>query len=224
MKFAYSEIGGVFSWNGDRMPTLVIENQSFFRKFISDMYSSLNGEPTHAVLSKDNKTVNWSKNAEIISDFINFDINQKSLIGKICAALERQSVLPENYSRTNELLADIENEIAKWASDFPCNISPTKVSASGIIKASGIEIADDYVGEKGNVEKLIDYMELVREFDRDKLFITVNMRCFFSDETVKQFLKTSLSHGFRVFMLEAVSYPLLKEEDRLTVDADLCEF
>lgn len=67
-------------------------------------------------------------------------------------------------------------------------------------------------------------MELVREFDRDKLFITVNMRAYFDDEIIAKFQKTALSHEFKVLMLEAYAYPPLKLEKRLTIDADLCEF
>ena len=55
----------------------------------------------------------------------------------------------------------------------------TKISVTTLFKAIGIELHDDYEGEYGAAEKLIDYMELVREFDRDKVFITINMRSFF---------------------------------------------
>lgn len=44
-----------------------------------------------------------------------------------------------------------------------------------IVGESHIDMIDS------DAEKLIDYMELVREFDRDKLFVTVNMRGFFVD-------------------------------------------
>ena len=100
----------------------------------------------------------------------------------------------------------------------------SKRSVSTLLKAVGIEIRDEYEGHRGEVEKVLDYMELVREFDRDKLFITVNMRSFFDDDIIHQFQKTALSHEFKILMLESQSYPHLPLEKRITIDEDLCEF
>ena len=67
-------------------------------------------------------------------------------------------------------------------------------------------------------------MELVREFDGDKLFVTVNMRDWFSDESIQAFMHTVLSHEYKVLMIEACSHSRLCEEQRVTIDMDLCEF
>ena len=83
---------------------------------------------------------------------------------------------------------------------------------------------DDDEGHRGEVEKILDYMELVREFDRNKLFITVNMRSFFDDELITEFMKTVVSHEYRILMLESNAYLRLTLEKRITIDADLCEF
>lgn len=69
MKFAYSDINQVFQWNQPLIPTLIIENQSLFRKFLKDLYLSLDGVPTPAVLSQRDKPVDFGKFAEIITDF-----------------------------------------------------------------------------------------------------------------------------------------------------------
>lgn len=66
--------------------------------------------------------------------------------------------------------------------------------------------------------------ELVREFDRDKLFVIVGLRSFFSDGRVEAFLKTAVDHGYRVLLLDCISREKLPGERRLTIDIDLCEF
>ena len=71
---------------------------------------------------------------------------------------------------------------------------------------------------------LLDYMELVREFDHDKLFITVNLRSYYNDETILKFMETVLAHDYKVFMIENKDYPVLAKEKRRIVDEDLCEF
>lgn len=224
MKLAYSDISGVFRFDQPFVSTLVIENQSFLRKLLKDLYASLDGVPTAAILSIENKPVEFSKYAELLTDFVHFNINQKSLINRICASLEHTAVSAENYLETQKLLGEIENKIDEWAFTFPCDIVATKISVSPLLKAVGIEINDTYQGEAGDAERVIDYMELVREFDRDKLFITVNMRSFFSDTVIESFMQTAISHEYKILMIESKSHPLLALEKRLTVDEDLCEF
>ena len=89
------------------------------------------------------------------------------------------------------------------------------------MKAVGLAVRDEYGSQ---LEKLVDYMELVREFDRDKLFFTVNLRSFFTDEECGLFMETVAGHGFHVIMLESMDRPKLKLERRITIDTDLCEF
>ena len=74
------------------------------------------------------------------------------------------------------------------------------------------------------LEKILDYMELVREFDREKLFIFVNLRSFFPDDRVALFLESALGHGFQLLLIDGREYDKLELERRVTVDRDLCEF
>ena len=67
-------------------------------------------------------------------------------------------------------------------------------------------------------------MELVRIFEKDKLFITVNMRSFFDDAFMDRFMQSVSSHRYKVLMIENKAYNILSNEIRFTVDEDLCEF
>lgn len=175
-------------------------------------------------MSVDDKPIDLAKNSELLSDFVNFDINKKTLLTKLCTALEHTALDGEHYMKTQELLAQIECYIADLAFQFPCDIISTKISVSNILKAVGIEIKNDYTNAMGDLERIIDYMEFVREFDRDKLFITVNLRSFYSDEGTESFIRTCVAHGYKLLMLESQSRSKLPHESRITIDNNLCEF
>lgn len=66
-------------------------------------------------------------------------------------------------------------------------------------------------------------MEPVTEYDREKLFITVDLRAFIPDEQAAAFMASVLSHGFHLLMLESAERPLLPCEQRTIIDRDLCE-
>ena len=221
MRFSYPAIDNVFDTDDARVNALVIENRSLFCEILRDIYSQTEGLDGKAVLSGNGKIIEFSKCADITSNYIPFDLNRKPLISKILTALENQSRKAEFYEKTMKLLADIENYIDALAVDFSCDMDYNKISILSVLKSVGLEVHDD---STCIAEKMLNYMELVREFDSDKLFIAVNMRGYVDDASMDSFLKTVLSHKYHFLMLESTSYPLLCYEKRYTVDEDLCEF
>ncbi len=221
MTFCYPEISGVFDTSIRFVNSLVIENQRLFFELITDISEQIDGCERKSVMSDGDKILSFSKRAELLSTFVPFEMNRKTLVNKIISAAEKTAVNSEYYMKTMQLMTGIENYIADILSEFDCSLSYPKISPASIIKAAGIEIDD---GGGTLCEKVIDYMSLVREFDCEKLFITVNMRSYVTDDDAELFMKTVLDHEYNILMIENRDYRRLTYEKRVTVDADLCEF
>ena len=67
-------------------------------------------------------------------------------------------------------------------------------------------------------------MELVRDLDRDSLFVMINMRSYFTNEEMERFVESVCLHDFKLLLIESTSRSILKNTKRYTVDEDLCEF
>ena len=214
-------MGSVIEFSSEYVSTLVIENKHYFRSLLSDIYGQVNGESGKSVLSEKVKILDFSKYSEFIDGIIGFDINRKTLVGKISSAIEKLAMNDVYYQQSAELLSVVEAYINSLCMDLTGNISSSKINIPAIIKMAGICINDDY---NSIPEKLIDYMELVREYDRDKLFIFVNMRSYFDDSTMEDFFATVIDHEFKIFLIDSCSEKRLPNEKRLTIDEDLCEF
>ncbi len=76
----------------DEIAVLVIENQRLFSKLLHDMDAALEGRDSCVVLSRQESPISFSKHVEMIVDFLHFDLNQKTLLGKVCAALESRAL------------------------------------------------------------------------------------------------------------------------------------
>lgn len=221
MKLVHPDISTILNTDDAGVQTIVIENPIFMRAFVQDIISQINGLSGKLVLSKNDRPIEFSKNAELIQDVVGFDINQKSLLTKIINSLEKESRLPGNDYQSQHILQEIELFIDQLAFSFPCNISYSKLGMGMLLKSVGIQLQDDY---DNILERIIDYMELVREFDKDKLFITLNLRSFISDTECKMFIETLVSHELNLIMIEGYDHTMLEGEKRLTIDQDLCEF
>lgn len=201
--------------------SLVIENPVFYRELLMDLYAQMDGMAGKFVLSHEGKTLSIATWVELIDNVLHFDLNTRTLLGKVQSAMEQTAVNETFFLKTAELLQQLERYTQELAFQFDCDILCKHCSVSGLLKAVGISLRDDY---EDPLERLADYMELIREFDREKLFVLVNLRSFFDDDHVEKFLETVSAHGYRLLLLDGIERKKLPQERRITIDNDLCEF
>lgn len=221
MNFAHPQLEHTLEIGGDQVSTLVIEQPRFFRELLWDIEEQLNGGKGRCALSQDNRILPLDRYAEMIDSFARFEVGQKPLVNRLIGRLEARAMEEENYLRTGQLTGQLERYIMELGEDLPCGIVCSKINFGGILKAVGVNFAED---REGDLERLLDYMELTRELERQRLFILVNLRSYYSDAEVEAFFASALAHELPILPMDSVSRPRLANERRVTVDDDLCEF
>lgn len=221
MILGYPQMETVMEFGGSKIPTLVIESPIFLRRFVMDLYGQIQGQEGELVLSDDGKTLPISGWVEVIENCLTFQLNTKALLSKVNAALEKTAVSEGFFLKTAELLQKLESYMGELAFAFDCDIVCQHCTPAGVIKAISPHLRDEY---DDPLERLIDYMELVREFDRDKLFVLLHLRSYFDDGQISVFLQTALAHGYRILLVDTADRGKLREESRVTIDKDMCEF
>ena len=221
MNFAYPEVDNVFQTGNGKIPVLIAENRKLFCDIVTDIYNQTAGLDGKSVLSENNKIISFSKTVDLTTSFIPFELNRKNLISKIMGRIEEISLREDNFEKTANLIQQLEIYLGELSVDFPCGLDYNKINVGSILKGIGVSINDESISLS---EKFLNYMDMVCEFDCDKLFITVNMRNFISDDETELFMHTALLKGFKLFMIESVSYKPNEYEARYTVDEDLCGF
>ncbi len=219
IRMAHTELSVVIEFKETIVNTLVIENQDFLRNFIFELIYP-NNSTSKIVISKDFSPIETEKIADVVTQILPFEPLNKHIVNKILADMENRAVNEEYFSKTQEFLANTENYIESILPSYPCSISCNTPNLSEIIKAVGIHLENDYVDE---IEKFIDYMELVREFDKDKLFIFVNMRSFYSDKSLSYLFKDIVNRKFNALFIDSTACNKLPHENRIIIDKDLCE-
>lgn len=200
--------------------SLVIENQSLFRTVIEDIHCQADGGAGGFVLSQDSTPISFCKYADVIEDFAPFDINRKSLLAKIVTEMEKNALDGERYLQTANLLADVEKYMSEISFDFPFDVECGKLGIGSLIKALYVRVACDY---QNPVEALIAYMTAILDFDKKKLFVTVNMRSYFDDEEIKVFFEEVRRRQIQVLMIDGCQHGVINGVKSLIIDSDLCE-
>ncbi len=219
MNIVLPGIDYVFELGREGCANIIIENQHLLYEIVLDISFQTEGMDGKAILSDNNKMSSFDKKCELISQFAPFDINRKNLLTKISSVMVKKTAEEKFFMRTSEILADLERYLMEISFDMAGNFEFTKISADSLVKASGLQIENNYdlLGEK-----LLDYFELVREYDSEKLFVLVNLRSFMSDEETEKFMEDVLRRNMQILMIEAAERKILQFEKRYIVDNDLC--
>ena len=220
MKFVYPELHTILDMSDGFLHVLVIENQELLQRLIRDIVRQIAGETGYAVVSQDNTPLSFPKYVEILDRFVPFELNRKPLLNRIVSALEKTALSEQHYSETMQTLGQAEQLLEALAFEFSCDIVFPQLTAASLLKAAAPQLREE---DKSPAEQVLDYMQLVCEFERAKLFVTVNMRSYVSDRDMGLFADTVLSRGYMLLMLENREYPRLAQEKRWIVDGDLCE-
>lgn len=220
MKFVYPEIDRVFDTEGDKVPTLVIENQPLLYRLLDDIRSQTEGEDGKSAVSDKGKVLQTAKSAELITELVGFTLNKRQLINKAASSLEKEVMSGELYGEAMELIGELNAFLSKAAFELDGDICFPGISFSSLIKSSGMEFREDYASLP---EKLLDYFELVEKYDRKKLFIIYDMRSLVSDKEVELFLESVVQRCYNVLMIESSERERLPLEERYIVDSSLCE-
>ncbi|MBQ9744729.1 MAG: type II-A CRISPR-associated protein Csn2 [Clostridia bacterium] len=221
MKLIHKRMSHIITFEGGYVSELAVENRKMFYDMVNNIITQIEGLHGDFTLSINNRPVEFSKYADVTLQFAPFLLNRKSLLNKLCSLLEQRAANPDFYIETAKLLGTIESYFHGVAEDLPFEIDCGKIAIGPIIKALSPQISED---DKTGIEKIFSYMELVRELDKERLFIMINMRSYFSDSDMNCFIQSATLHDFKVLLLESASYTKLNNVKRYIIDEDLCEF
>lgn len=219
MRIAHPIFGQSIESQSD-LVTIVIENQKCFLEFLTDLKNQIFGGTGEIVISQNNKEVNYSRNIEILNDFLFFDMGKKSILNKINAEVEKIILSKENYEATMDISSQIETLIDGALLQLPGDLVCSQITASAIVKSAAIFIRDEYTSLP---LKILDYIELVNEYEQNKIFVTVNLRDYITDREMELFFESAISHAYKIIMIESKDRKRIENEDRIIIDSDLCE-
>lgn len=219
MKISIPQVDLVIDCKKDTCYSIIIENKKVLYEILCDIKQQLDGGDGAIVLSEDNRVLDISKYAELLTQFIPFEINQKSLLNKVMVRFQQVAMDEQHYCVTSELLSTIESYLLDLSVELTGNLKFVKTGWDSILKAIGVEFEDDY---NSLAEKILDYLELVREYDKEKLFITFNLRSFIPDVEMRDFLKDIMARNYQIIMIESSEYAILDGEKRYIIDENLC--
>ncbi len=160
-----------------------------------------------------------NKICEIITDPFQVDLNNRKILTKIYedALKEYRDNHPEEIL---QLQSDLERFIINIceSSEYALTYNDDPVFAE-LMKLYNVHV---YSSNMDIVTKLVYYVKLSHRVLNTSLFIFVNLKAYFSNETLELFLKTLSYEKVNIMLIERYNSSLTSNERRIVIDKDAC--
>lgn len=191
-----------------------------FRKFISEVCQQILGKSGDLVLSDNNFEIKFSKHVDILNDYININLNDKKVLGKLYTLLKNKSMEDyDSYCRMSESITEYVQDLL-YDEEFDL-VQVDSIDPIDIFKGVSIEIEDN---SKSIIEKFLDYITISERFMETKLFVFVNLREFFDDDEVIHIYNNLLLNKTKFVIIQSKLVEWIDfREVRYIIDEDFCE-
>ena len=199
---------------------LVIENGRLLRELVEAIKSSVEYGNNEVILSENGEDLRTSSAIDMIEGFAAFSINTKGLVSAALKRLEKESMRAEWLDSTREIQKALNGYFARLAEVLPHETENFDISIVTMLKVSGLRFEEDSLT---SAERILEHMRLVRELLGDKLFVLVNCRSYHNDAELEHMFHVALLEKFKILMIDGAERQRLICENRILIDADLCE-
>jgi len=201
---------------------LVLEAPELFKVLTQELYSQCNGGEGSFVLSQDHNELEIDKFADITFNVFALDYNSRKILNKLYDNLRKIAYGEEMYLATQEMKSKVVGYIEKLAeyTDYPL-VHKEEVDMVDFLKIFDIKI-DAFADSV--LEKIVAYMEAMRNFLKIELFIFVNIKSYLTEKELQELYTQTAYMKARLLLIEATTKEWILTEERVTIiDKDLCE-
>lgn len=196
-----------------------VERPDIFAKFVGDLWRQQNGEEGAFILSEEEKECVIAKEIQLIVNPFDITCNSKKTIAKIyqdivdIALAEYDEEIVSFQQRSIQLIDKLSQKVPyhlEYNLDF---------SMKELFKLFDLKISDE---TETLIEKIIDYLRIVHQVMRQRVFLFVNLKSYLADEELTQLYEFCAYEKINIILVENTFRSLNDREKGWIIDKDLC--
>lgn len=178
--------------------TLVFENKLYYREIILELLKQHKGLEGNFVLSEKNREIAFDKNSYFISNLFNIDINNKKILTKVYATLQKQ--VEEDIIEYNQLTSVIKRYFERLIFNNNLDLEQDEeIDVMALLKLGDFKI---YFEESNYLEKIIKYMRILIDLCGVKVIFLIGLHSIFNEEEIKKFYKEICLNKINIVNIE----------------------
>ena len=223
MKLVHPDYEYHIDFSEGSITALFFDDSVNLRVWFMELVNQYKGEKGKFVLSEKGEEISISENVMIVSDPLLFEISDKKITNKIQSMLKSYVLSSDMFIKTQTILSEIEKYAEEIKAEFGYPINFDKFDSIALLKMISFGIEYEFSSE---LEKLLEYMNLLHDICGIKAFVILNAFSVFSKQEIEQLCKDCSLQGHSLLLIEGSSS--LSDEQllflkKVIIDSDGCE-
>lgn len=172
------------------------------------------------ILSEEENIIKFSKNVEMINDYLSIDVNDKKIITKIYSMLKNKSI--EEYEKYSSMVEKITEYVQDIIYDESLElVQMGTIDPIDIFKSVNLKIEID---SENILDSLVEYIMLLTEYLGVKMITFVNLKEFFTKKEVLYIYNAMIMKKIKFLVVESGNSTRYEEREKFYIfDEDYCE-
>ena len=220
MTLSHNIFGSPIEFDENILNILIIENRSYYQKIAAELIEQIDGNDGDFLVFEKDKELKFSKSVEIVTDLFHININQNKFLAKLYSEIKSRFLQKEDFDKFATFSSSILEFLEIVSEDFEYQITyDSDVDIIALLKAQSVKFVFE---GKSVLDKLLDYLKILRDFYGTKLFIIANLKSTLSQEEFENFKTYVFYNKINVLVLETNCYKVEENEKVKIIDKDLC--
>lgn len=221
MKIAHPDWEVPIEFKENILNTLVIENPALIRRYIEMMINQMQGITGDFVLSEQDNILDISKKLDVISDYFHLELNNRKILTKFYSYLAQSAINEDFYVSTSEIKTQLTRYVQSLLDEVDEELTfESEIDVVGILKLLDVKFQQNDISL---CEKVIAYLNLMRNYIGIQCFVFINIRSFFDEYEIGTFYEYICYNKFNVLFIENHCPETVKDNEKiLIIDKDMC--
>ena len=221
MKLVHSNMERQLMWTEQQECEWIIESPILFSSYVRELREQIEGKEGKFVLSKNEDILDISKSVDIITDPLNFNINDKKILSKIYADLSVAAYEEDTYLKTQEVLGNLKSYFLELEQKNLIMLDlDDEIDMQALFKTLGVHISE---AEDDFFENLNTYLKVSSILLKRKLIVFINVRSYISDEQLNEILNNAIYNEIRILFIENMQRSCPDRIKQYIIDNTGCE-
>lgn len=207
--------------NSRKLNFIIIENNIYFQKFISDIYNQINKIEENLILyNGDYDMLDMNKFCDVIFSTMDISLQNSKINKKFIKYLQDEIIvndINERFIANHSQLVNILDEF-KNISDYEF-VYNDEYSLDQILKNNSVKLKE-YSGSFA--ERLIEYIKVSRDFLNINIFFLVGCKIYFSDSDYEHLKKWTEYQDITCIFIERDDTYMPLNANKYILDRDMC--
>lgn len=219
MKFTHLDFACEVNLEEGEVQHLIVESPYLMSELINDFKMQMSGRSGKWILSHEGRVLDLGQIGELIFNIFDLDINQRKVLNILFSDLKSE-IIDTELLLWRSLNTDIENLISTAAENLGYEISYDELDPKILFKAIDLKLKDY---DEPYVPYLFEYLQLISEILKKKLFIFVNLTSFLGEKEIEYLYEEAKYRKYYLLLLDShdVFYKSISAK-KMIIDQDYC--